>query len=146
LHQFVGTDRAKGLSEVIADDLPIGDAIRKTKVDGLTLIPTGVLPPNPSELLLHGQFASCVDALASQYDHIVIDSPPVLAVTDATIIGQVAGESLLVLKYAKHPMREIEVGIGRLSQSDVKLRGFLFNDAQRSGSSYRAGQYSYQYS
>ena len=119
---------------------------RTLKVPDLTLIPTGILPPNPVELLLHQRFTNCMSVLTPRYDHIIIDSPPILAVTDASIIGQMAGGTLLVLKAGEHPMREIELSVRRLQQAEVNLRGVVFNDIRSQSRNYGVGKYSYQYS
>jgi tyrosine-protein kinase Etk/Wzc len=145
LNEYLGIDRHNGLSEFISGDIPIGEVLHRTTVPGLTLIPTGVLPPNPAELLLHKRFSNCLSVLGPRYDHIIIDSPPVLAVTDATIIGQMAGGTLLVLKAGEHPMREIELSVKRLQQANVNLRGILFNDIPVQSRQYGAGKYHYEY-
>ena len=144
LHEYLGIPRTPGLSEFISGEIPIGQALHQTTVPGLALIPTGTLPPNPAELLLHQRFANCLNVLMPRYDHIIVDSPPILAVTDATIIGQMAGGTLMVLKAGEHPMREIELAVKRLQQANVNLRGILFNDVQTQRI-YGAGKYSYQY-
>jgi tyrosine-protein kinase Etk/Wzc len=118
LHEYLGVERKNGLSEFISGEIPIGQALHQTTIKGLTLIPTGTIPPNPAELLLHKRFANCLSVLTPRYDHIIIDSPPILAVTDATIIGQMVGN----------------------------LRGILFNDVNVQSQRYGAGKYSYQYS
>ena len=146
LHKYLGLPRENGLSEFISGDIPIGEALHQTTVPNLMLIPTGTIPPNPSELLLHKRFINCLSVLSPRYDHIIIDSPPILAVTDATIIGQVVGGTLMVLKAGQHPMREIEQAVKRLKQADVNLRGLLFNDVNVQSQRYGAGKYSYQYS
>jgi tyrosine-protein kinase Etk/Wzc len=145
LHEYLGIERKNGLSEFISGDIPIGQALRQTPIRGLTLIPTGAIPPNPAELLLHKRFANCLSVLTPRYDHIIIDSPPILAVTDASIIGQMVGGTLMVLKAGAHPMREIELAVKRLKQADVNLRGILFNDINVQSQRYGAGKYSYQY-
>ena len=66
--------------------------------------------------------------------------------TDATIIGQMAGGTLMVLKAGEHPMREIEQAVKRLKQANVNVRGLLFNDVNVQSQRYGAGKYSYQYS
>ena len=146
LNEYLGIERSNGLSEFISGDIPIGQVLHQTTVPGLTLIPTGELPPNPAELLLHKRFSNCLSVLAPRYDHIIIDSPPILAVTDATIIGQMAGGTLIVLKAGEHPMREIEQSVKRMQQANVNLRGILFNDITSRSQRYGAGKYSYQYS
>lgn len=143
LHQYLCMERERGLSEFIRGDLPIDKVLHPTSVPGLTLIPTGALPPNPAELLLHQNFSDCLNVLTPRYEHIIIDSPPILAVTDATIIGQMAGGVLLVLKSGAHPMREIELSIKRLQQAEVNLRGILFNDIRVKTRNYGAGRYNY---
>ena len=145
LHKYLGLERENGLSEFISGDIPVGDILHQTPVPGLTLIPTGELPPNPAELLLHKRFANCLKVLMPRYDHVIIDSPPILAVTDAAIIGQMVGGTLMVLKSGLHPMREVEQGVKRLQQSDVNLRGILFNDIKSTSRRYGAGKYNYQY-
>ena len=146
LHEYLGINRENGLSDFISGDIPIGQVLHQTTVPGLTLIPTGTLPPNPAELLLHQRFANILSVLGPRYDHIIIDSPPILAVTDATIIGQMVGGALMVLKSGNHPMREIEQAVKRLQQAEVNLRGILLNDVRMSGKRYGAGKYHYQYS
>lgn len=145
LHEYLGVERENGLSEFISGEIPIGQALHQTGVDGLTFIPTGCIPPNPAELLLHKRFTNCLSVLTPRYDHIIIDSPPILAVTDATIIGQMAGGTLMVLKAGEHPMREIDQAVKRLQQSGVNLRGLLFNDVKAESQRYGASKYSYQY-
>jgi tyrosine-protein kinase Etk/Wzc len=145
LHKYLGVERANGLSEFISGEIAIGKALHQTTIPGLTLIPTGTLPPNPAELLLHQRFANCLSVLTPRFDHIIIDSPPILAVTDASIIGQMVGGTLMVLKSGEHPMREIEHATKRLQQADVNLRGIVFNDVDMKSQRYGAGRYSYQY-
>ncbi len=146
LHEYLGIGRENGLSDFISGDIPIGQVLHETTVPGLTLIPTGTLPPNPAELLLHQRFANILSVLGPRYDHIIIDSPPILSVTDAAIIGQMVGGALMVLKSGVHPMREIEQAVKRLQQAEVNLRGILLNDVRLSGRRYGAGKYHYQYS
>ena len=146
LHEYLGLKRDNGLSDFISGDIPIGDVLHQTTIPGLLFIPTGKLPPNPSELLLHQRFANCLSVLTPRFDHIIIDSAPILAVTDAMIIGQMAGATLMVLKAGQHPMREIEQSAKRLQQAGVNLRGLLINDISAQSQRYGAGKYSYQYS
>jgi len=145
LHKYLGLKRGNGLSEFISGDIPIGQVLHQTTVKGLTFIPTGERPPNPAELLLHKRFMNCLSVLTPRFDHIIIDSPPILAVTDATIIGQMAGATLMVLKSGEHPMREIEQSVKRLRQAGVNLRGLLINDISLQSQRYGAGKYNYQY-
>jgi tyrosine-protein kinase Etk/Wzc len=121
------------------------EVIRKTEVEGLDFVPTGALPPNPAELLLHENFAQFVQTVSANYDFVLIDTPPVLAVTDAAIAGRLAGAALLVVKAGMHPMREIEQAVKRLKQAGVNLRGIVFNDIKIVSRRYGYGRYVYQY-
>lgn len=145
LHEYSGLPRGAGVSDLVCGQVDVFGAIRSTLVDNLDIISTGAVPPNPSELLLHERFAQMVDEVSKQYDHVLIDSPPVLAVTDAAVVGRLAGASLLVVKAGSNPMREIEVSVKRLRQAGINLRGVLFNDVMKIGSRYGAGKYVYQY-
>jgi len=151
INQYFGIPRRDGLSDILSDARKIYSVVKETPIDNLWLIPTGILPPNPSELLLHERFAECLDAMQGSFDYIVIDAPPVLAVTDSVIIGKLAGTSLLLLKHAHHPMGEIETTVKRLAHAGVNLKGVVFNDVDLSQNryggryGYRYGQYVYQY-
>ena len=82
--------------------------------------------------------------LSSQFDHILIDTPPVLAVTDGIIISQYAGVNLVVARYAKTQMKELELTVNRFEQAGVKVNGFILNDIQREAGGYGYG-YNYAY-
>jgi len=141
LHKYFGLDGNEGLSDAIATGESIEQVIRSTSVDNLDIISHGTTPPNPSELLLHERFALAIEQLSRLYDYVVIDSPPVLPVTDPTIIGRLAGAALLVVKSGAHTLREIELCAKRLEQGGVNLRGVVFNDMPLSGSRYGYGDY-----
>lgn len=85
-----------------------------------------------------------MENLDQQYDHIIIDTPPVLAVTDGIIISQYAGVNLLVARYAKSQMKELELSLNRFDQAGVKVNGFILNDIQRASAGYGYG-YNYAY-
>lgn len=145
LHEYLGIERKDGLSDHISGEISIDEALHQTTVPGLTLLPSGTIPPNPAELLMHARFSDCLKELMPNYDHVIIDSPPILAVTDATIIGQMVGGTLMVLRAGQHPMREIEQAVKRLKQAQVNLRGMLYNDVNVQSQRYGGGKYSYQY-
>ena len=148
LHRYLGLSRELGLSDFISGTIPLEQIFRHTAIDGLDLIPTGTIPPNPSELLLHERFALCLEEATKAYDYLLIDCPPVLAVADAAIVGRLAGTALLVVKAGVNAMREIEQSVKRLKQAGVNLRGLLFNDvklASRRYGYYSSYKYVYQY-
>ena len=149
LHTLFGISRDGGLSELIAGSKESGEVIHATGVPDLDFISTGKRPPNPAELLLHERFADFLEEVSDSYDHVVIDTPPVLAVTDAAIIGRLSGATLMVLKDGQHPLREIEQSIKRLKLAGVNLRGAVFNAISRLSARHGYGRYygySYRYS
>jgi tyrosine-protein kinase Etk/Wzc len=105
------------------------------------------VPPNPAELLLNGRFGETIENLSKDYDFVLIDTPPILAVTDPAIIGRLAGINFAVLRANAHPMREIEHTVKRLRQNGIKLHGFIFNDIPfRTGyGDLGSGKYAYHY-
>jgi len=150
INKMFGVKRENGLSEVILEAISVQDATRKIPLANIDFIPTGTIPPNPSELLIHENFVQLLEGFTKQYDLIIIDSPPILAVTDAAIIGRMVGATLMVIKAGLHNKRELEQSIKRFSQSGVAIRGFIFNDMPQSSSRYgyghKYGKYVYQYS
>lgn len=151
LHEYLASPRAPGISDYVAGDVELPGIVKRTSVENLSFISTGTIPPNPAELLLHDRFTEMVKALSGQFDHVLIDTPPVLAVTDAAVIGRLAGCTLLVLKAGEHPLRAIEDSARRLRQAGVQLRGTLFNQVGlgtgKYGYSYGYGyKYGYNYS
>ncbi len=149
LHTLFGLLRENGLSELIAGTKDIDSVTHATGIANLDVISTGKRPPNPAELLLHENFAQFLQQVSSSYDHVVIDTPPVLAVTDAAIVGRLAGATLMVLKDGLHPLREIEQSIKRLKLAGVNLRGAVFNAISQVSARHGFGRYygySYSYS
>ena len=146
MHKYFNLDAKSGLSEFLSHQAELRQVINKTSVDGLDMITRGKNPTNPSELLASAQFKAMLDQLTLEYDHIIIDTPPILAVTDGIIISQYAGVNLLVARYAKSHMKELELSLNRFEQAGVKLNGFILNDIQRSSVGYSYGyNYSYAY-
>ncbi len=146
MHKYFNLDAKSGLSEFLSHQAELRQVINKTSVDGLDMITRGKNPTNPSELLGSAQFKAMLDQLTQEYDHIIIDTPPILAVTDGIIISQYAGVNLLVARYAKSHMKELELSLNRFEQAGVKLNGFILNDIQRSSVGYSYGyNYSYAY-
>lgn len=145
LHRVLGVRAEDGLSELISGQIPLDDAIRRISgTENLSFISRGRIPPNPSELLMHANFASLMHQLGSRYDLVIIDTPPVLAVTDAAVIGQHAGTSLLVVRYGVNQSREIAMAKQRLEQNGVEVKGAIVNAVQK-GSARSTGHYVYSY-
>lgn len=132
-----------GLSELLATRITSNDAIYKTEVDGLHVVPRGQIPPNPSELLMHANFTSFLDNVKDEYDIVIVDTPPILAVTDAAIVGRQVGMSLIVTRFAVNAAREIEIAMRRFARNDIQLKGAIFNAVEKKASAYGYGNYGY---
>jgi tyrosine-protein kinase Etk/Wzc len=146
LHRQLGLERAPGLSDVITGAAALDDAVRATTTPNVSILPTGRVPPNPSELLASDRFRLAMAELSRRWDIVLIDTAPILAVTDAALIGRIAGMTLVVVRSGRHPLREIALAVKRLAQSGVRLHGFVLNDiSPRSGVLGRKYAYHYQY-
>ena len=143
LNKSLCVNRENGLSDVISNRTTFEEATHKIPQINIDFIPTGSIPPNPSELLLHDRFSALLEVLTTKYDLIIIDSPPILAVTDAAIIGKLVGATFMVVKAGLHPKRELKQSISKLTQSGTELKGIVFNDLSRTSSRY-VHQYSYK--
>lgn len=112
---------------------------------GLQVVTTGELPPNPAELLMHAHFSALLSQASAAYDHVLIDTPPVLAVTDAAIIGRHVGAALMIARFDVTPLRELEYACQRLTQSGVKLNGVLLNAVEVGAGAGYSYAYAYKY-
>jgi tyrosine-protein kinase Etk/Wzc len=145
LHNHFGVDNAPGISDYLIKDADQAAVIRNCDIQGLHFVSRGTHPPNPAELLMNPKFAELVRELSSRYDYVLIDSPPVLAVADTSILGRLAGYVLLVLKSAEHPVREIDDTIKRLANAHVKVNAVIFNQVGAKIGSIGYGNYGYSY-
>src|SRR5882762_900901 len=123
LHRYLGGKRMPGLSEVVSGQIPLADATRKTGHENLEFIATGKLPPNPAELVGSPRFSAFLSDVAKRYDLVLLDTPPILAVTDGAVIGRHAGVNLLAIRAGRHPMREIGLAIKHFLDSGVTIHG-----------------------
>jgi tyrosine-protein kinase Etk/Wzc len=145
LHRYFGVAKAPGLSDLIRGTVSQKDAIKKTTIDNLGFLTMGERPPNPSELLLSSRFQSFVAWASSEYDLVLVDTAPVLAVTDATLACRPAGTTLLVLRGGQHPVREIAAATKRMVQGGVTPRAIILNDVMPKAAGYAYSKYGYNY-
>lgn len=142
LHKLVGASQTNGLSDVLAGKLELDAAIKPMPgLDNLHYLVRGAAPPNPAELLMHPRFTQLLKDVAARYDLVVIDTPPILAVTDAGIVAQQAGTNLLVTRFGVNQPKEIQLTLKRFAHNGVQLKGAIFNAVERRSTGY----YSYGY-
>ncbi|QFU01518.1 Putative tyrosine-protein kinase in cps region [Halomonas sp. THAF5a] len=139
LHHAFHERGDNGLSDLLAQRIGIEDAIRSTAIEGLDYIARGSVPPNPSELLMQRGFHDFLEAMSRRYELVVLDTPPVLAVTDATVAGKLAGTSLLVVRYGRNSLKEVRAAKRRLEHGGVSLKGTILNGIEKTAT----GRYGY---
>ncbi len=146
LHRAFGvTGRAPGLSEVLSSSTRFEDAVRRSVADHLDLLPTGAFPAQPAELLRGARLRELIESVSGQYDVVIVDTPPSLAVTDASLVSRLAGTTLMVLRAREHSARELQNAMKSLAQAGVKPSGIVINDFVSVVGKYGYGYYRYGY-
>ena len=145
INQYFGKSRHNGLSELISGDINPEQAIHKEVMPNVDFITTGVLPPNPAELLLSEQTINTIKQLAQQYDLVVIDSAPVLAVSDGMALAPHAGTTFLLARANDTTLGEIEESTKRIRQAGGQVKGVIFNDMVATNRRYGAKYGYYRY-
>ena len=147
IHKSFHLERGHGLSELITGTKTPEQVIHKAVLPQLDMITTGTLPPNPAELLMSPATAKLLQTLAPLYDIVLIDTPPVLAVSDTQVIAPLAGTLFLVARAEVTTLGEMHETKKRINQSGVEVRGVIFNDLNiyKRGYGYGYG-YGYKYS
>jgi polysaccharide biosynthesis transport protein len=141
IHKSFGLKSDKGISSVMAGDAQLKDAICKSEVPNLDVLPCGPMPPNPAELLHTERFRQILAQCRSSYDRVVLDSPPLAPVTDPAIIGSATDGVVLVLR-AGHTTKEAGLYARRhLADAGARILGLVINQTDRKG-----GRYGYGYS
>ncbi|KQN63732.1 polysaccharide biosynthesis tyrosine autokinase [Erwinia sp. Leaf53] len=147
-HKLFATNNDNGLSDILSGSVVVEKAIKKVSGAGFDFISRGQVPPNPAELLMHARFGELITWASTHYDLVIIDTPPILAVTDAAIIGNYVGTTLLVARYEENTAKEIEVSVKRFEQSSVVVKGCILNGVVKKASSYYGygyNHYGYSY-
>ncbi|MBN3810605.1 polysaccharide biosynthesis tyrosine autokinase [Paraburkholderia sp. Ac-20347] len=137
VHSYFSISKKPGLSEVLMGREP-ADVIHRQALPNLDVMMAGSAPDRPSELLLRDRFGSILKSLAATYDMVIVDSPPVLAVTDPMLIGKEAGATLMVVRHGKHSAAELRETTRQLASSGVTVDGLLLTDVPQRGQAYGA--------
>lgn len=147
-HKLFNVTNDNGLSDLLSGKIDSAKAIKTIAPVGFDFISRGIVPPNPAELLMHRRFGELINWASNNYDIVVLDTPPILAVTDAAIIGHYAGTTLLVARFEQNTAKEIEVSCKRFEQSGVIVKGCILNGVVKKASSYYGygyNHYGYSY-
>jgi len=142
LHKVFGLTKERGFSLVLRELLTISQAIQHSSIEGLDLITAGPEPGNPAELLASSRFASALEEVRSLYDTVIIDTSPILAVTDPAIIGASVDGVLLVVQPSSLKRRDAEMAKEVLKTLGTLVLGTVIN---RIGREVVGGAYGYGY-
>ena len=141
MHELFGLDQEPGLSNLLVGDAKSADVLRKTSVPGLWVLCAGKIPPNPSELLSSEKFKAFLDSLPEHFDWVLIDSPPVMAVTDASIVANAASGVIFVVGSDMTSRRTAKQALDQLEAANVWFVGGVLNRVDLERNPYYYSQY-----
>ncbi|MFA6409675.1 MAG: polysaccharide biosynthesis tyrosine autokinase [Gammaproteobacteria bacterium] len=136
IHQHLRQVASPGLAEILANKASVSSVKRTLREGSLDFIAAGHYPENPSELLFDDKFEKLISSISKQYDIVIIDTPPVLLVSDGIIIAKQAGIHLLVLGSGTGSVKEIEHAKKRLQKNNVHIDGLVFNSSKEKAAGY----------
>jgi polysaccharide biosynthesis transport protein len=145
LHKLFGSDRDKGMANILVGSCTLGDAISHTQVPNVDIIPSGPIPPNPSEILASHHMKELIQQARSRYERIIIDSPPITAVTDASILSSLVDGVVIVIRANDTHREIIRNGIAHLQSVNAHILGAVLNGVEMGRDSYYYYQYYYYY-
>ncbi|MGC9561988.1 polysaccharide biosynthesis tyrosine autokinase [Brachymonas sp. M4Q-1] len=138
LHELLRMEVEDGLADYLAQSGEGKPHVRATEVANLSFLSQGHLKDgnNPAELLGHARMQTLLEQLAAEFDYVILDAPPALAVTDANILGQHAGTVIGVTRFEMTTLKEVEMMLSRLSNNHIALTGTILNGIQRTAATY----------
>lgn len=137
LHDQIEGQDCPGLAELILGEQPLESLLRPTGVPGLLLLGKGMRTSNPSDLLASPRFSSALETLAKHTDVVIVDTSPLLLVSDALHAMSKATQSVIVLEANRHPPREIREVLRRIGPAQINKLGFVLNHCELSNRAYQ---------
>ena len=141
LHKVFDMDNSTGLSGFLAGKHFIRNAIQKTSINNIWLFPSGLIPPNPAELLNSKKMNEMIEVVRKGYDVVLIDTPPILVVSDAVLVSTYADSTILVVKSGKTTYKMLEKATDEMKRSNTHIIGILFNELNVGKGDYRYMDY-----
>ena len=143
VHNIFKLNNHLGLSSVLGGNVEWQDAVQRFEKGGFDVLTCGPRPSHPVDLLISERFQAVMSRIDTLYDIVIIDTPPVLAVTDALLITRAAATTLLVARFGKTSGKEVEHSLKRLRQTGVQVNGAILNDIVKSAALYYNSGYSH---
>lgn len=143
VHKNFNLSNKVGLSSCISMGIALSDAVQKTSIEGLYALTGGVIPPNPSELLGSEQMKNVLQRAKEQYDYVLIDTPPVMPVTDALIVGHFVDGMILVIASAEIKVEMARDVKNQLVNAGANILGVVLNKVRSEHHGYGYGYYYY---
>jgi capsular exopolysaccharide synthesis family protein len=143
LHKSLGVSKQRGLTNLILGDASFDDVIKTTDIPNLFVLPCGPLPPNPAELLLSNRFKQVLAELEARFDRVLLDSPPVLAVTDAVVLARLSSGVMLVAQAGKTLLDDVGHAARQFRDVEAPILGVILNDMDISDRRYGGYYYAY---
>lgn len=143
VHKNFNLSNKVGLSSCISMGTALSDAVQKTSIEGLYALTGGVIPPNPSELLGSEQMKNVLQRAKEQYDYVLIDTPPVMPVTDALIVGRFVDGMILVIASAEVKVEMARDVKNQLVNAGANILGVVLNKVRSEHHGYGYGYYYY---
>src|SRR5699024_11057413 len=131
VHYTFRLDNLRGLSSVLIGESSFEDAVEETDVDNLQVLSCGPVPPNPAELLASKRMRDLVDYVDEHYDFVIVDMPPILAVTDAKIVSQYVDGTLFVVRSGVTDKEELEKASESMNDGKARILGAVLNDVEK---------------
>jgi succinoglycan biosynthesis transport protein ExoP len=145
VHKIFKVRNIVGLSNVLTGRIQPRDAVQSTQVPNLEILPCGPIPPNPAELLNSPRMAELLNLLRTKYNYVLVDTPPMLFVSDAAIVSSICDLTVIVLRPEKAFRKPFLAMVGELSKAKAKVAGVVFNDVNIKKNTYYADHYRYHY-
>ncbi|UTH05624.1 CpsD/CapB family tyrosine-protein kinase [Macrococcoides caseolyticum] len=142
VHHTFETKNVFGLSSLVTDQINVNQAVQNTQIENLSILTSGPIPPNPSELLASNRFKELLSNFEECFDMIIIDTPPLLAVTDAVIMATVSDGTLIVTNAETNNKHHLVKAKEVLQKSDANILGVVLNNVEKSS---KDDYYYYEY-
>ena len=145
LHKEFGIKRSNGLSQVLLREVKVEEVVFKTEVENLYVMPCGNVPANPAELLGSKHYAELIEQFKNDYDLVIVDTPPIMLVTDAALACRVAAQIVMVIEYNKHSIEAIKDGMSQILKGNPQAHASIvinkYEHSRTEGYGYKYGKY-----